>query len=107
MRIVLSKIFVIIISFHIYTLTSDAINIIHVHIIVKSITMFSWTDGIQWNIPLNNVMDLNNVVFMIHNQQSHYIRSVETFSCLKLIYGPQQHGLLFGSSYLNHLDMSS
>jgi hypothetical protein len=28
------------------------------------------------------------------------------FSCLKLIYGPQQHGLMFGSSYLNHLDMS-
>ena len=27
--------------------------------------------------------------------------------CLKLIYGPQQHGLMFGSSYLNHLDMSS
>jgi hypothetical protein len=28
-------------------------------------------------------------------------------SCLKLIYGPQQHDLMFGSSYLNHLDMSS
>jgi hypothetical protein len=37
----------------------------------------------------------------------HYIREFETFSCLKLIYGPQQHGLMFGSSYLNHLDMSS
>ena len=23
------------------------------------------------------------------------------------MYGPQQHGLMFGSSYLNHLDMSS
>jgi hypothetical protein len=38
---------------------------------------------------------------------NHFIRSFETFSCLKLIYGPQQHGLMFGSSYLNHLDMSS
>ena len=28
-------------------------------------------------------------------------------SRLKLIYGPQQHDLMFGSSYLNHLDMSS
>jgi hypothetical protein len=39
--------------------------------------------------------------------QIHYIRQFETFSCLKLIYRPQQHGLMFGSSYLNHLDMSS
>jgi hypothetical protein len=37
----------------------------------------------------------------------HCIHWFETFSCLKLIYGPQQHGLMFGSSYLNHLDMSS
>ena len=29
------------------------------------------------------------------------------FSCLKLMYGPQQHGLMFGSSYLNHLDMNT
>ena len=29
------------------------------------------------------------------------------FYCLKLIYGPQQYGLMFGSSYPNHLDMSS
>ena len=32
--------------------------------------------------------------------------NLRLFSCLKLIYGPQQHGLMFGSSYLNHLDMS-
>jgi hypothetical protein len=32
---------------------------------------------------------------------------IEIFSCLKLIYGPQQHGQMFGSFYLNHLDMSS
>ena len=37
----------------------------------------------------------------------HYILYFETFSCLQLIYGPQQHGLMIGSSYLNHLDMSS
>ena len=37
----------------------------------------------------------------------HYIREFETFSCLKLIYGLQQYGLMFGSSDLNHLDMSS
>jgi hypothetical protein len=29
------------------------------------------------------------------------------FPCLKLIYEPQQHGLMFGSSYPNHLDVSS
>ena len=32
---------------------------------------------------------------------------IETFFCLKLINRPQQHGPVFGSSYLNHLDMSS
>ena len=31
---------------------------------------------------------------------------IETLSCLKLIYGPQQHGIMFVLSYLNHLDMS-
>ena len=28
---------------------------------------------------------------------NHYIRYFETFSCLRLIYGPQQQGLMFGS----------
>jgi hypothetical protein len=37
---------------------------------------------------------------------NHYVRKFHTFSWLKLIYGPQQHGLMFGSSYLNHLGMS-
>ena len=37
----------------------------------------------------------------------YYIRQFETFSCLKLIHGPQQQGLMFGLPYLNHLDMSS
>jgi hypothetical protein len=37
----------------------------------------------------------------------HYIRSFKTFFCLKLIYRPQQHGLMFGLSYLNHLDMNT
>ena len=37
----------------------------------------------------------------------HYIHFFETFSCLKLIHGPQQHGQMFGLSYLNHLDMTS
>ena len=44
----------------------------------------------------------------------HFSRDVTIFvnlrlsqDCLKLKYGPQQHGLMFGSSYLNHLDMSS
>jgi hypothetical protein len=41
------------------------------------------------------------------NLMNQYIRWFETFSCLKLIYEPQQHGLMFGSSYLNHLDMRS
>ena len=41
------------------------------------------------------------------NVMYHYIRLFGTLSCLKLIYGPQKHGLMFGSSYLNHLDMSS
>ena len=30
---------------------------------------------------------------MSTQNKNHYIRSFETFSCLKLIYEPQQHGL--------------
>jgi len=41
------------------------------------------------------------------SNMDHYIHWFETFSCLKLIYGSEQHGLMFGSSNLNHLDMSS
>ena len=37
---------------------------------------------------------------------NHYIRYFETFSCLKSISEPQQRVLMFGSSYLNHLELS-
>jgi hypothetical protein len=34
--------------------------------------------------------------------------NLRPISCLKVVYGPQQHGLMFGSCFLNHdIEMSS
>jgi len=52
----------------------------------------------------SNPLSISLSLEISHVCSHHYIR---IFSCLKLIYGPQQHGLMFGSSFLNHLDMSS
>ena len=68
---------------------------------------YRWT-GWVWGIPgwssrLQEITDHFRGIYRIY----HYIRYFETFSCLKLIHEPQQHGLMFGSSYVNRLDMSS
>ena len=56
---------------------------------------------------LPEVLNFNQLFLKLNRFIYHYIRQFETFSCVKLIYGPQQHGLMFGLSYLNHLDMNT
>ena len=56
-------------------------------------------DPIDWHIRIELNMQYNTLITIFVNLRLSLVSN--------LICGPQQHGLMFASSYLNHLDMSS